>query len=95
MSLEPDQLKVDTEQQRLLLSWQDGTEKQFSHAQLRASCPCGFCRAKRLRQQEIQYPEHVAISAIYSQGYGIQICFDDGHAQGIFPWAFLKALNLS
>ncbi|WP_038345278.1 DUF971 domain-containing protein [Acinetobacter sp. A47] len=95
MSLEPDQLTVDTEQQRLLLSWQDGTEKQFSHAQLRASCPCGFCRAKRLRQQEIQYPERVAISAIYSQGYGIQICFDDGHDQGIFPWAFLKTLTPS
>jgi DUF971 family protein len=93
MSLEPHQLKVDIERQCLFLSWEDGTEKEFSHAQLRASCPCGFCRAKRLRQQDIQSPDHVAISAIYSQGYGIQICFDDGHNQGIFPWAFLKELS--
>ncbi|MCH7313727.1 gamma-butyrobetaine hydroxylase-like domain-containing protein [Acinetobacter sp. ANC 3882] len=93
MPLEPNQLKVDTEQQRLFLMWDDGTQKDFSHAHLRASCPCGFCRAKRLRQQEVHYPDHVAISAIYSQGYGIQICFDDGHDKGIFPWAFLKELH--
>lgn len=93
MPLEPSQLKVDIEQQRLFLSWEDGTAKDFIHAHLRANCPCGFCRAKRLQQREIEYPDRVAISAIYSQGYGIQICFDDGHDKGIFPWAFLKELS--
>ena len=89
MQLKPIDIKVNVEQQRLLLSWSDGQHKDFSHQQLRATCPCGFCRARRLRQKEIQYPENVAISAIYSQGYGIQICFDDGHDKGIFPCAFL------
>lgn len=93
MSVEPYQLNVDIERQRLFLSWEDGTEKDFSHAHLRASCPCGFCRAKRLRQKEIPTPDLVSITAIYSQGYGIQICFDDGHEQGIFPWTFLKELS--
>ena len=92
MQLEPTEIKVNVEQQRLLLSWADGQHKNFSTEQLRANCPSGLCRASRLRQKEIQYPENVAISAIYSQGYGIQICFDDGHDKGIFPWAFLKEL---
>ncbi|MCH7336110.1 gamma-butyrobetaine hydroxylase-like domain-containing protein [Acinetobacter sp. NIPH 2699] len=94
MQLEPIEIKVDVEQQRLLLNWQDGQHKDFSHAQLRAHCPCGFCRSSRLRQREIQYPSDIAISAIYSQGYGIQICFSDGHDKGIFPWAFLKELTI-
>ena len=50
MSLEPIQIKVDVEQQRLLLSWQDGQQQDLSHAQLRANCPCGYCRTNRLHQ---------------------------------------------
>lgn len=93
MQLKPTEIKVNVEQQRLLLSWEDGQHKDFSHAELRENCPCGFCRAIRLRQKDIQYPMDVQISAIYAQGYGIQICFNDGHDKGIFPWAFLKELK--
>lgn len=93
MQLEPIDIKVNVEQQRLLLRWEDGQHKDFSHTELRASCPCGFCRSARLRKKEIEYPIDIQISAIYAQGYGIQICFSDGHDKGIFPWAFLKELK--
>jgi DUF971 family protein len=26
-------------------------------------------------------------------GYGMQIVFSDGHAQGIYPWEYLKRLD--
>lgn len=60
-----------------------------SHQSLREICPCGFCRAKRIKQIKIEH-QNVEVTAMFDQGYGAQICFSDGHDKGIFPWAFLK-----
>lgn len=54
-------------------------------------CPCGFCRAKRIKQIKIEH-QNVEVIAMFDQGYGAQICFSDGHDKGIFPWAFKKNL---
>ena len=37
-------------------------------------------------------PDDVAVFGIQPMGYGIQLVFSDGHAQGIYPWAYLDAL---
>ncbi len=52
-------------------------------------CPCGFCRAKRIKQIKIEH-QNVEVTAMFDQGYGAQIYFSDGHDKGIFPWDFLK-----
>ena len=59
----------------------------LSHQSLREICPCGFCRAKRIKQIKIEH-QNVEVTAMFDQGYGAQICFSDGHDKGIFPWAF-------
>lgn len=46
-----------------------------------------FCRAKRIKQIKIEH-QNVEVTAMFDQGYGAQICFNDGHDKGIFPWAF-------
>lgn len=92
-SAKPSQVKVDVAQQMLHLHWPDGKIQALSHQSLREQCPCGFCRARRLRQQVIKAVDSVVITAMFDQGYGAQICFSDGHEQGIFPWAYVYALT--
>lgn len=40
----------------------------------------------------INVPPDVRITAIEPAGYGVQLVFSDGHARGIYPWAYLNAL---
>lgn len=88
----PQHISVNVQQQTLHLHWPDGRQQTLNHPQLREQCPCGFCRARRLRQQVIKAADSLVISAMFDQGYGAQICFSDGHEQGIFPWAYLYEL---
>jgi DUF971 family protein len=34
----------------------------------------------------------VRVTAFGPTGYGVQLVFSDGHARGIFPWAYLASL---
>jgi DUF971 family protein len=87
--VKPNKIQVDIEQRTLKLMWQDGRQQSLSHQLLRQHCPCGFCRAKRLKNLSIIAHDTIVITAMYDQGYGVQICFDDSHQQGIFPWSYL------
>ncbi len=91
--MKPERIKVDVLQQVLYLYWPDGKVQVLSHQVLREQCPCGFCRAKRLRQQEIMAAPDTTITAMFDQGYGAQICFSDGHDKGIFPWIYLYEIQ--
>lgn len=82
-----------TGQGLLTLRWPAGEIVQLSHARLRAGCPCAQCRAGRLRGRIDLVDEQIRISAINPQGYGLQLVFDDGHQQGIYPWDYLWALG--
>ncbi|BBF78143.1 MAG TPA: DUF971 domain-containing protein [Acinetobacter ursingii] len=92
MQLKPN-IHVDVQQHTVAFKWPD-KDLLISHQQLREICPCGFCKAKRLRHQAVVDAHTVQVTAMFDQGYGAQICFSDGHDQGIFPWVFLKNLDL-
>ncbi|MCY1397324.1 hypothetical protein D3C76_321160 [compost metagenome] len=77
----------------LRLEWADGSTQWLSHARLRGSCPCAQCRAARLRGQLDLVLQGVRLIDLTSQGYGVQLRFDDGHDQGIYPWAYLRGLG--
>lgn len=78
---------------QLHLQWPDGQASQFSHARLRAACPCAQCRAARLRGRIDLAPSDIRLQAIEAQGYGVQLIFSDGHDRGIYPWDYLRALG--
>lgn len=92
MQLKP-QIHVDMQQYTVEFRWQDGQSLLITHQQLREICPCGFCKAKRLRHQAVADGAAVQVNAMFDQGYGAQICFSDGHDKGIFPWIFLKNIQ--
>ncbi|MCY1410542.1 hypothetical protein D9M71_259120 [compost metagenome] len=77
----------------LRLEWADGGVQLISHARLRGSCPCAQCRAARLRGHIDLVDQGVRLVELNPQGYGLQLVFDDGHDQGIYPWAYLRQLS--
>jgi DUF971 family protein len=87
----PVALRNRKEQRQLQVQWSDATV-EFSHARLRAACPCSQCRAARLGGRITVVDEQVRLTAINPQGYGVQLVFSDGHERGIFPWAYLREL---
>ncbi len=89
----PVALRNRKEQQQLAVEWGDGAVAQFSHARLRAACPCSQCRAARLGGRIALVDEAVRLVGIHSQGYGVQLVFSDGHGRGIYPWAYLRELG--
>ena len=76
----------------VLVQWADGSSHSFSYARLRAACPCSACRAGRLAGRIDLACSDVQVSAIHSQGYGVQLVFSDGHERGIYPWSYLQGL---
>jgi DUF971 family protein len=77
----------------LRLEWGEGDVQLLSHARLRGSCPCAQCRAARLGGRIDLVDQGVRLVALNPQGYGVQLVFDDGHDQGIYPWSYLRGLG--
>ncbi|HAN56792.1 MAG: gamma-butyrobetaine hydroxylase-like domain-containing protein [Pseudomonadota bacterium] len=78
----------------LEISWSDGFVSRFKDAALRRACRCTTCRQASARQDVIPCPQDIRIRSIVPIGsYAIQLCFDDGHDRGIFPWDYLRQLG--
>lgn len=89
--LPPERIDNDLTQGRLRLVWADAMIS-LDHAALRQVCRCAECQFNRHHGSPISAPNDVRITAIQSAGYGAQFVFSDGHARGIFPWAYLAEL---
>lgn len=85
------ELKVDVHSNAIDFIWPD-YQARFSYQRLREICPCAFCRSKRIKNIEITNEKNILVTELNHQGYGIQICFSDGHDKGIFPWEYLKSI---
>lgn len=87
----PERIRNDVAQGQLQLHWAD-TAIALDHDALREACRCAECHFKRHHGMPIGAAADVRITGIESVGYGVQIVFSDGHARGIFPWAYLALL---
>ncbi len=62
-------------------------------AKLRAACRCAQCRRAQIDGDFPKSFDGVAIHAVsWVGGYGINVAFSDGHARGIFPFAYLTEI---
>ena len=89
----PEELTLTRARDRLRLRWRDGSSDDLSAETLRLACRCAWCTRDRIQER---FPEHFAAVAIdhveAKGGYAVHIAFSDGHARGIFPFSYLKAL---
>jgi DUF971 family protein len=90
----PDTIENQPVQGLLALHWPGGRVATFTHAQLRAACPCSECRARRRGGETIAPDEQVRITGIEPVGaYALNLAFSDGHRRGIFPFQMLTELG--
>jgi len=70
----------------------DGSCTTLSAEKLRLFCKCAHCTRARFDER---FPEHfpgIAIVEVADLGYGLNICFSDGHNRGIYPKSYLASL---
>ncbi|WP_168793920.1 DUF971 domain-containing protein [Paraburkholderia aromaticivorans] len=89
----PQQITVHAASGRLSLTWDDGRTQSIDNATLRKRCPCSTCRRLAHSGEARLDSPPVAIVDMQPMGYGMQIVFSDGHAQGIYPWEYLKRID--
>lgn len=89
----PVELRVESERTALRVAWPDGTASTISAARLRGACRCAQCTAQRAIGPPVSAAPTLAITTVEPIGsYAVNIGFSDGHARGVFPWAFLRQL---
>lgn len=85
----------------LTIIWSDGRESVFTIAQLRAKCPCAGCKELRAQMSKSRLTvlpdtgtlKVTALGAQMVGNYAVRIEFSDGHASGIFSFAYLREIS--
>lgn len=88
----PTEIRIDRGSHTLTVVWPNGERQPLAAAQLRRMCPCAECRRKRMLSERIEPSAQLELGHLEPMGYGVQISFSDGHARGIYPWAYLSQL---
>ena len=90
----PTDLRYNREQRELTLHYANGSRHVLSAEFLRVQSPSAEVRGHGEGQAVLQVgTENVGITGIEPTGnYGVKIRFSDGHATGIYSWAYLEAL---
>ncbi len=84
----------------LALSFADGFEAYLPLPMLRRACPCAVCQGEpdamgRVIRPMVDYGLKAFDLVKYEQvgGYAIQLSWGDGHASGIYAYAYLRKLT--
>jgi DUF971 family protein len=78
---------------RVLSLQRAASQLRFEADQLRRACRCAACAGARLRGTEIVPAAGIRLTAaVPIGGYALNLAFSDGHARGVFPFAYLAEL---
>jgi len=103
MSVHPTNLALASPN-RLVITWSDGEEREYSVTALRDGCPCATCREKRSHPQPASLlpvlsaaeAQPLAIRGMQPVGnYAYAIAFSDGHDTGIYTLEYLRQIGQS
>ena len=103
MNNKPQNIKVDRENNKISITWNDAHVSEYSFSLLRAACPCAECRGGHDNMGSEPDPDvfntpitdtkETQLKDVVATGsYAISILWEDGHDYGIFKWSFLRAL---
>lgn len=89
----PESATLSREGGSLRLQWRDGLAATLPAERLRLRCRCAWCTRDRVENRFPMAFGGIAITKVEPMGgYAVHIAFSDGHARGIFPWSYLRAL---
>ena len=91
----PTEIRLKKASRTLLVSFDDGSEFQYSCEYLRVHSPSAEVKGHGPGQETLQTgKEDVGISSIEPVGhYAVRLIFDDGHDSGLFTWEYLHELG--
>ncbi len=91
----PISVSLKKKSRQLVLEYADGKIFSLSCELLRVYSPSAEVRGHGPGQEILQTgKENVNIDAIEPMGsYALKLCFDDGHASGIYTWDYLYQLG--
>ena len=91
----PISVSLKKKSRQLVLEYADGKSFSLSCELLRVYSPSAEVRGHGPGQEILQTgKENVNIDAIEPMGsYALKLCFDDGHASGIYTWDYLYKLG--
>lgn len=102
MNLHPIELAIRAHD-RLIITWNNGEQREYLVRELRDRCPCATCREKRaapgppasvLPVITLAETRPLTIVGMKPVGnYAYAIAFSDGHDTGIFTLEFLAELG--
>ena len=94
--LEPVQI-IEESDSEVSIKWSDGSETNYTAAQLRQACPCAGCKDEWTGEKtlnEASIPDDLSFRHISIVGrYALNFHFSDGHDTGIFSFKFLRGLD--
>ncbi len=83
----------------LAIVWGDGVENYFPLEGLRRACPCAACCGEADVTGQVERPRNEYTASSFELksyefvgGYGFQPRWGDGHATGIYSFAYLRRL---
>ena len=89
----PDDVIVAKDGYQLRLVWAGGDDLALRAGTLRAACRCAWCTRDRVLACFAEPPDTLSLAGVDALGtHGLHLKFSDGHAHGIFPWAYLRQL---
>lgn len=93
----PTEIRLKKDSKLLVVTFDDGSEFQYSCEYLRVHSPSAEVKGHGPGQETLQTgKEHVAITGIEPIGqYAVRLVFDDGHNTGLYTWQYLHELGTS
>ncbi len=90
----PDAIVLESGGARLRLEWSSAGRIGLTASRLRGACRCARCVRARVDGSAPAPSPDLAIERIELVGdYGLTLAFSDGHARGIYSWAYLCELG--
>jgi DUF971 family protein len=94
MSNQPLEIRLTMKLTVLEIDWDDGITTGLTAATLRRYCKCSECVSVNGRgKQSVNKYEGLSVTSIVPLGLNaVNLQFSDGHAEGIFPFSYLRAI---
>ena len=91
----PTEIRLKKDARLLVITFDDGSEFEYTHEYLRVHSPSAEVRGHGPGQETLQLgKEDVAIARIDPVGhYAVRLVFDDGHDTGLYNWEYLLELG--